>query len=373
MRAKPLFCRFFLVGVFLMSVLLGSTVGSVRTVNASYLPDNLPATHDQTLSSTNTVLVYDRSGSMGDQDSSGISKIEAAQRAGLQILNIIDAENAALGASNQICIASYADYANVESQLTSNISLLRDTLMRLSAYGSTAMADGLQTGMNLFSSGSSSKVIILLSDGLPNVSLNSGSSQDEGYIKQQVIDLAIQAGQQNICVNTVGFGDPSQGTVDEDFLKAVANASGCGKYYSAIDAIELANVYVELRHTSTGVIQFKQTGQITAGEEKPLGTVIIPEYQEIFLLTINWPGSKLQPVIIDPSGITVDNSYPGISISESSTLISYIMNNPKPGNWQLKLIGIDLPKACVITMPFFPHVLVSFRHQHQPQYQLQPL
>lgn len=296
----------------------------------------------QPIGSTETVLVFDTSGSMTDQDSSGISKIEAAQRAGLQILNVIEAENLALGASNQIGIASYNYTAYVDSPLTTDFALIQDTLMRLSANGRTAMAAGLQTGMNLFSSGSGNKVLILLSDGLPNISLNSGSS-----INQEVIDLATQAGQQNICVNTVGFGDPNQGndSIDEEFLRAVANASGCGKYYGAIDAIELANVYVELRHTSTGVIKFKQTGQIAAGEEKPLGVVEIPEYQEIFLLTVNWPGSKLQPVVIDPSGITIDNSYPGVSISESSTLISYILNNPTPGNWKLNLIGIDIPEG----------------------------
>ncbi len=347
MNRKFLFHRLFFVSVFLVSILLGSAVGNVHPVNAAFFHSALPANPEQQTDSTETVLVFDTSGSMSDSDSSGISKIEAAQRAGLQILNVIEAENIALGASNQIGIASYNYTPTVDSPLTSDIALLKDTLLGMYANGRTAMADGLQTGMNLFSSGSTNKVLILLSDGLPNISLNSGNSQNYDEIKQQVINLAAQAGQQGICVNTVGFGDPNQGSdsIDEDLLRQVADASGCGKYYSAIDAIELANVYVELRHTSTGVIQFKQTGQISAGEEKPLGTVDIPEYQEIFLLTVNWPGSKLQPVIIDPSGITVDSSYPGISISESSTLISYILNNPTPGNWQLKLIGIDVPEG----------------------------
>ncbi len=33
------------------------------------------------------------------------------------------------------------------------------------------MADGLRAGINLFSSGSGNKVLILLSDGLPNASV----------------------------------------------------------------------------------------------------------------------------------------------------------------------------------------------------------
>ena len=63
------------------------------------------------------------------------------------------------------------------------------------------------------------------------------------------------------------------------------------------------------------------------------------------MFTLNWPGSKLQPILIDPLGITVDNSYAGISISETSSLISYILNDPIPGNWQLKLFGLDVPEG----------------------------
>ena len=123
----------------------------------------------------------------------------------------------------------------------------QDMISGMSPNGRTAMADGLQAGIDLFGSTFPNKTLILLSDGLPNISLNSGSSQDVDFIKQQVIDLSTQAGQQGVCINTVGFGDPSMGadSIDEDFLTRVASASGCGKFYYATDAIELANVYVD--------------------------------------------------------------------------------------------------------------------------------
>lgn len=311
---------------------------------ADYTP---PTYQDQEIRSTDTVLVFDTSGSMGEPDSSGITKITAAKQAGMQILNIIEAENVALVGSSQVGIASYSTTASVVSGMTTDIVLLKDMISGMSPSGRTAMADGLQAGIDLFSSTFSNKTLILLSDGLPNISLNSGSSQDVDFIKQQVIDLSTQAGQQGVCINTVGFGDPSMGadSIDEDFLTRVASASGCGKFYYATDAIELANVYVELRHTSTGIIQFQQTGQISQDEQVDLGTIQIPDYQDLFLFTLNWPGSKLQPILIDPLGITVDNSYAGISISETSSLISYILNDPIPGNWQLKLFGLDVPEG----------------------------
>jgi len=338
MRRKRLFLQLFLSITILISYLLIGTFSTVGKVQA---------TLSQQTRSTDTVLVFDTSGSMAELDMSGTTKIDAAQQAGVQILNIIEAENEALVGSSRVGLINYGSFANVVSDLSTDIVLLKDMISGLSADGMTAMADGLRAGIDLFDSTFANKTIILLSDGLPNISLNSGNSQDPVFIQQQVIDLSTQAGQQGVCVNTVGFGDPSMGTdsIDEEFLTRVASASGCGKFYYATDAIELANVYVELRHTSTGVIQFQQTGQIAAGEQLDLGSVQIPEYQELFLFTLNWPGSKLQPVLIDPSGITVDNSYAGVSISETSSLISYILSNPIPGNWQLKLFGLDVPEG----------------------------
>ena len=338
MRRKNLFNRLFLTFTFLIGYLLIGILSPVGTAKA---------TQSQQTRSTDTVLVFDTSGSMAELDLSGTSKINAAQQAGVQILNIIEAENEALVNSSRVGLVSYGSTANVVSDLSTDIVLLKDMISVMSADGMTAMADGLQSGINLFSSAFANKTLILLSDGLPNISLNSGNSQDPVFIQQQVIDLATQAGQQGVCVNTVGFGDPTMGTdsIDEDFLTRVAYASGCGKFYYATDAIELANVYVELRHTSTGIIQFQQTGEIAEGEQLDLGFIQIPEYQELFLFTVNWPGSKLEPVLIDPSGITVDSSYNGVSISETSSLISYILNNPIPGNWQLQLFGLDVPEG----------------------------
>ena len=297
---------------------------------------------DADANSTDTVLIFDSSGSMEEYDTTGISKLEAAQRAGVQILNVIEAEHDALSSSGQVGLVNYDSSAEVLSELTPDIRSLQDVLMSMYAGGRTAMSEGLSMAIDLFSASQGNKVIILLTDGLPNVSM--GFSSDAN---QEVLDLAAQAGQQGICVNTVGFGDPNKGidSIDENFLREVAAASGCGEYFNAINAIELANVYVELRHASTGNVQFKQSGQISQGDELDLGTIAIPEYQEMFLLTVNWPGSRLQPVLTDPLGVIVDNSYPGISIAETTSLISYILNNPPSGDWALKLLGIDIPEG----------------------------
>lgn len=353
MKSIKRFSWFGSVSLFLIYML---TMGTFDKVQATYsnllgLNKNVYPMSSQPQDSrgTDTVLVFDTSGSMQDYDSAGISKLQAAQQAGMQILNIIEAENEAITRNSQVGLVSYGEEAYVGSELTSDIQLLKNIILNMDAYGLTAMPDGLRAGMDQFSSVISKKTLILLSDGLPNVGLDSDFYIDEETIKQQVIDLSTKAGKEGICVFTVGLGNPSYGidSIDEAFLTTVANASGCGKFYYATDAIELANVYVELRHTSTGEVLFRKDGEIAQGEELDLGTVNIPEYQDVFLFTVNWPGSKLQPVLIDPLGKTVDSTYAGVSISEASSLISYILNDPLPGDWTFKLIGLDVPENLV--------------------------
>jgi Mg-chelatase subunit ChlD len=298
-------------------------------------------------SSSSTVLVFDTSGSMLDLDSSGMGKIDAAKRAGAQILNVISAENSAVSTPSQIGIAGYSTTASIISPLTTDIASLQSELGTLTPTDKTAMADGLKTGLDLFGDAQDKKILILLSDGLPNIGLNTAEYLELDTIKQQVIDLATEAGQNNICIYTVGFGDPNFGidSIDEEFLRQVAESSGCGKYFSALNAIDLANVYIELRHTSTGDIAFKQSGEISQDQEIDLGEVTIPSNQELSLFTLNWPGSKLDFIIKDPSGKIVDSNYPGATISTSPTLVSIIMNNPQPGNWKMGILGEEVPEG----------------------------
>ena len=299
---------------------------------------------------SSTVLVFDTSGSMGEYDTSGQEKIEAAKKAGVQILNMVSAENSAQNTANQIAIAGYSTQAYVVSPLTSDISTLFSSIETLTPTNRTAMADGLKAGLDLFGSDPNKKILILLSDGLPNIGLNTIDLQDIAVIKQQVLDLATQAGQNGICVYTVGFGDPAAGigSIDEGFLTEVANASGCGTYYNALDAISLANVYVELRHASTGSVIYKQSGQISQGQNLDLGQIEVPANQELLLFTLNWPGSRLEAVLKDPSGTIVNTSYSGASISETSTLLSIILDNPVEGSWSLGVNGVDVPEGTTV-------------------------
>jgi len=299
-------------------------------------------------SQLSTVLVFDNSGSMNDQDVSGRTKWQAAQAAGGNILDIIAAENQAQGSDiNRVAIVEFNTTAKVDIPLSADISAVRTVLQGIQAGGSTAMPDGLRTALDvLYADTSWSKAnIILLSDGLPNVGLGGDPSLPENEVKQQVLDLATEAGQRGISIYTVGFGIPGTPSIDEEFLKQVSRNSGGGSYYSAQNAIQLANAYVDVWHTSTGTVLLRQSGQIAQGQQINIGSIQVPNNQSRLLFTLNWPGSRLDPLLIDPRGKPVDASYTGAFISSTLTLASIIVRDPQAGSWQVGAYGADVPEG----------------------------
>ncbi len=299
---------------------------------------------------TSTVLVFDTSGSMSDADPSGIVKLEAAKAAASNVLDVIAAENqASISGGHQAGIVDFNDSTNVDAKLTSDISTVKSAIQSLYANGGTGMPLGLQTALDMFGGDTGGKpIIILLTDGMPNIGLN--GETDEATVRQQVLDLATQAGQKGICIYTVGLGDPTLGNnsdygLDEDFLKQVASDSKCGTYQNAKNAWQLANIYIGLRHTSTGNTLLQKSGQINQGQNVEIGNVQVPHDQSMMLFTLNWPGSRLAPILTDPNGRKVDSNYPGASFSATNTLASIIIQNPQTGQWDVAVQGVDVPEG----------------------------
>lgn len=304
-----------------------------------------------------TIILIDTSGSMMYMDVSGVEKITAAQHAASNLLDVIASEQQASGdqTNHQVGLVAFSDTANVFSPLSGDINSVKDAALQLSPLGSTAMAAGLQEAISLFGLGSQQqRMIVLLSDGMPNIGINASNSffglfTDEQAIQDEILDLAAEAGKQNICVHTIGFGNPenlySYEYIDEQFLRQVASASGCGQYYGAQQATQLANVFVELRHASLGSLILQKSGTIQQGETLSLGSVTVPPNREQLMLTLNWPGSRLRPVLVDPQGRQVDASYPGTTVTEGDTITTILVDRPRGGNWQLSIFGQDVPQG----------------------------
>ncbi len=293
---------------------------------------------------TTTILVIDTSGSMDDLLATGESKLGAAKNAGRKLLDIIGAENEVSVSAHKVAIVEFSDSAFVDIGFTDDIYAAQNALANLYTTGGTAMPKGLRAALDLFPSTITGKpFIILLSDGQPNIGLND-EQNDDSLVRQQVLDLAGEAGGRGICVYTVGFGDPAAGTIDEAFLESVARQSGCGEYHNAQNAWELANVYINLRHSSTGATVMRQNGTIHQNETVNLGVAQVPDNQEMMLCTLSWPGSQLNSIITDPNGTTLDPAtYPSAHLTTTNTLISLIIQDPLPGNWSVAVYGAQVP------------------------------
>jgi hypothetical protein len=303
------------------------------------------------------MLVMDISGSMSELDAGGVEKMLGAQRAASGLTNVIISEQEAAGNSlvHQVGLVTFSKWADTVNSLTTEISVVQDELWQLDVDGGTAMAAGLERAIAQFDTSSEARrMIVLLSDGLPNIGQNFldyfFSTQDEETIKQEVLDLANQAGEQGICVYTIGFGNPqadpdTDAYIDETFLLQVAQASGCGQYYSAQESIQLANIFVEIRHASMGTLIMQQSGIIQQNQTLNLGDVNVSADYEQLMFTLNWPGSNLVPVLKDPKGKIVDVNYSGVTIDTQETITTIIVERPSKGTWNVSIYGQDIPQG----------------------------
>lgn len=353
--SRLLFILLFL-GIFLQPAAYGHAgdlpvIDNIDSSSDLLSPESSPV-NQSVASSTATVLIFDTSDSMNSPDASGVSKLQAAITAGSNILDIIEAENRMEGTvPNQVGIVSFKNHAEVNTDLTSNLVAAKSAIRQIYADGSTGMPDGLLAGLDVLSTRSPgvAPIVILMSDGLPNVGHGNDRSLTEEQVKQQVLELAAQARQEEICIYTVGFGIPlSAGSgggasIDEDFLREIPRTAGCGEYFNARNASQLANIYAELRHISTGTVLLQETGEIAQGEEKTVGTANVSVDQEYIVSTVNWPGSKVVLRLKDPNGRTVDNNYPGATISTSTTIMTIIVTEPIPGAWVVEVVGVEIP------------------------------
>jgi len=210
-------------------------------------------------------------------------------------------------------------------------------LARYAPENSTNIGEGLQLANSQLANAASteSRVIILLSDGKSN----------EGLSRDEILSgPAAEAAQAGTCIYTVGFGD--RGDLDEDLLRAIAAANpACGGYYYALDAGQLTQIYVRLRHVSAGNLLAEQEGTIAQGQTVSLAPFEVLPGQGELHVTLDWPGSTLALFLADPQGRTVDQNYPGARIFQEAASVYALIQNPLPGSWQWNIQGQDIPEG----------------------------
>jgi Mg-chelatase subunit ChlD len=321
-----------------------------NSLQSAFRTEALPSTPKVPASST--VLVIDVSGSMGDQDQTGKTKMEAAKAAAQGFVAMFKDENKSSGGGHRLGIVTFTKAATRALELTADASQAAAVISQLAPQKGTNLVDALSLANSMLASAEAGakRIIVLLSDGVPNVS-SSVQGDLEAFQQEVRWGPVAAAKSQGTCLHVVGLGEPgvtrSNGdpSVDETFLRTIAQDTGCGIYYSAANASDLRRVYMRARHESLGILREAVTGRISQGETTMVGTAVVPSGQDELHYTVDWPGSRLDPLLIDPQGHVVDETYPGATIATHPTMAHVIVLNPLAGEWRMGAVGTDVPEG----------------------------
>ncbi|MCL6450837.1 MAG: VWA domain-containing protein [Acetobacteraceae bacterium] len=136
----------------------------------------------------------------------------------------------------------------------------------------------------------------------------------------------------------IGIGDP--GDLDEELLRQIAAKTG-GEYYRGADSQGLQNAFLKTEHEALGDVELEVSGTVKPQETVEAGTVDVPANTAELRLTLNWPGSRVDAVLVDPRGRVVGPGYPGLQESEERP-IHLVIVRPRPGEWKVSVKGVDV-------------------------------
>ncbi len=198
-----------------------------------------------------TLLVVDVSGSMYDA-----GKLTAAKAAAEAYVN-------QMRPGDQAGLVTFNDTVTYRQPITSDRNALIQAIDGLTARGDTAMYDALAQAAKILEPVSGRKAIIVLTDGLDNLSK---ATPDE-------VIQSIDAG--GLSISTIGLGDPAKlginSGLDEAVLQSLASRAG-GVYGYANDPNALKGLYEKYGRALQSEYSFTYTS--TSGLHDGLNRVL---------------------------------------------------------------------------------------------------
>ena len=292
----------------------------------------LPPTPSHT---TATVLVMDVSGSMAWSWKGGV-KIDSAKKAALQFIEQVANEPRLAGTIHEIGLVTFSGDAQLALPRTSSYAQARNAVIQLQTVTSTNIGAGLSAAIReLDGLRSAERFIILLSDGESNTGLS----------KDQILAGPVaEARTKGICIYTVAFGDP--GDIDENFLRRVAQGSGCGTYSYAASGFQLFGTYMKVRHSMLGsnrIVDFTSGSSpvmLLSGQSALLGAFQLTAPAQELHYTLAWsePG-RMTAILVDPSNKQVTTSYPGATLYSGNGFTHVAVRSPRPGVWRVSAVA----------------------------------
>jgi VWFA-related protein len=169
-----------------------------------------------------TLLVMDVSGSMLEG-----GKLNSAKQAAMAYVE-------QMRPGDQAGLMTFNTQVRYVQALTSDLGALKTAIGKLNAYDDTAMYDALAQGTQILKDVAGRKAIIVLTDGLDNISKNTPDKVIESI------------GPNGLSISTIGLGDPKKSGInsglDEAGLKAFSERAG-GVYSYANDPKSLEGLY----------------------------------------------------------------------------------------------------------------------------------
>jgi VWFA-related protein len=244
-----------------------------------------------------TMLVMDVSGSMYTAD-----KLDTAKDAAKAYVD-------RMRSGDQTGLMSFNTEVVYVQQLTPDVDSLKTAIDSLVAENDTAMYDALVEAADLLDPVAGRKAIIVLTDGMDNVSQN-----DLGNVIARI-------GPSGLSISTVGLGNPEDQNatlagIDEPALIELANRAG-GEYAYANDAAGLTSLYQRYARVmqSEYVITYTSPGELRDGITRQL-TVSLSE-----------TGTTAEAAAYNPGGLVPEVGEPasgGVFLTALAVLLAML-------------------------------------------------
>lgn len=193
-----------------------------------------------------------------------------------------------------------------------------------SSSGGTNIGIGVQEGCNALknsTSGNAIKAAILLTDGRGSFNHQDSCFRDRGW-----------------AIYTFGFGSANDALLQEI-------ASTTGGEFARLPTSDFVCEFLRVRSKIAGI----EPGPCSSTHIGPLETLIditkVPLGQKQVSFSTSWAGSDIEMTLRSPSGRVVDRNTiaPDVIHDLGATFEVYTILNPEPGDWEVRLFGLDVP------------------------------
>lgn len=259
-------------------------------------------------------------------DPNAISKLYDLKVATTAMLNTLKAERDA-GLDQRAGLVTFSSDASILAALTDQPGSLLAAVDGLAAQGSTNIGGGLQKALDMLGAAPNPS-IVLITDGWNNT----------GMTNAEVLAGPVQkAAAAHIPICTIGVGQ-SPADVDQNLLNDISRRTG-GGYYFVGDGVSLGPDVLACHHSLRRQLVSDLRGTVKQGETVKAGTFQVAAGKASLVVTLSWPGSKLELQLTDPSGRAIADGYPGARVASNAGLVTVTLSNPPAGAYAVSVHG----------------------------------